>query len=436
MTATAPPRTPLGGRRALLVWGTGVAVYLTAVFHRTSLAVAGVAAAHRFGIGAATLALFSVVQLAVYAAMQIPVGVLLDRFGSRRMLLTGASLMVTGQLAFAVVPDVRLAIGARLLIGLGDSMTFISVLRVVALWFPPRRAPLMMQLTSMLGQLGSAASAIPIVVVLRDFGWTPTYLGAAGLGLLALGLVAAALRDGPAGSPVPSGAVGGSVRAAWSEPGTRLGLWTHFATLFPGNAFGMLWGYPFLVDGEGLRPATAALLVSLLTIGGLGGSPLIGHLCGRMPYRRSVLVLTVVASSVLVWSAVLLWPGPAPLWLLVLLVTVLAMNGPGSMIGFDYARTYNPGRRLGSASGIVNVGGFTATILLIIGVGVTLDAVAPATGGHYPLSAFRWAFALQYLLWTVGVVQVLRYRRATRRRLAERDPAALSPGVALLPAEA
>ncbi len=435
MTVAAPPRVPPGGRRALLVWGTGVAIYLTAVFHRSSLAVAGVAAAHRFGIGAATLALFSVAQLAVYAAMQVPVGMLLDRFGSRRMLLTGASLMVTGQLAFAVVPDVRLAIAARLLIGLGDAMTFISVLRVVALWFPPRRVPIVMQLTSMLGQLGSVVSAIPIVVVLRDFGWTPTYLGAAGLGLLGLGLVAATLRDSPAGSPVPAAAPGTPVRAAWSEPGTRLGMWTHFVTLFSGNVFGLLWGYPFLVDGEGLRPATAALLVSLLTIVGLGGSPLIGHLCGRMPYRRSVLVLVVVASSALVWSAALLWPGRAPLWLLVLLVTVLAINGPGSMIGFDYARTFNPGSRLGSASGIVNVGGFTASILLIIGVGAVLDALAPGAAGHYPLSAFRWAFGLQYLLWTVGVVQVLRYRRATRRRLAERGHDAPRPGVALAPAE-
>jgi MFS family permease len=432
------PGRGLPHRRALLVWGTGVAIYLTAVFHRSSLAVAGVAAAHRFGIGAATLALFSVVQLAVYAGMQIPVGVLLDRFGSRRMLLTGGSLMVAGQLAFALVPDVRLAIVARLLIGLGDAMTFISVLRVVARWFPPRRVPMVMQLTSMLGQLGSVASAIPIVLVLRDFGWAPTYLGAAGLGLLALGLVAAALRDGPAGAPVPS-AGGGSVRAAWAEPGTRLGMWTHFVTLFSGNVFGLLWGYPFLVDGEGLRPATAALLLTLLTLGMLGGSPLIGHLCGRIPYRRSVLVLVVVGSSALVWSAVLLWPGRAPVWLLVLLVLVLSVNGPGSMIGFDYARTFNPGARLGSASGIVNVGGFTASILLITGVGVVLDAAAPGAGGHYPLSAFRWAFGLQYLLWTVGVVQVLRHRRATRRRLAERDPeslAAMRRGVALLPAEA
>src|SRR5690348_12852797 len=94
-------------RRPLLVWGVGVFAYVVAVFHRSSLGVAGLAAAHRFGIGPSVLALFSVAQLAVYAMMQIPVGVLLDRFGTRRMLLAGAALMAAGQLTFALVADVR-----------------------------------------------------------------------------------------------------------------------------------------------------------------------------------------------------------------------------------------------------------------------------------------------------------------------------------------
>ena len=76
-----------------------VTAYLAAVFHRSSLGVTGVDATHRFGINASALAVFSVAQLAVYAAMQIPVGVLLDRYGSRRLLLAGGALMVAGQLA-------------------------------------------------------------------------------------------------------------------------------------------------------------------------------------------------------------------------------------------------------------------------------------------------------------------------------------------------
>lgn len=424
-TAVQPARTRAASaqretvsRKALLIWGAGVLGYVVAVFHRTSLGIAGVEAAHRFGIGASLLAMFSVAQLAVYAAMQIPVGILLDRYGSRRMLLTGATLMAAGQLAFALAPDIWLAIGARVLIGVGDAMTFISVLRLVAAWLPPRRNPIFVQLTGVLGQLGSVASAVPLAVLLRDAGWAPTYLCAAGLGLVAVGIVAAAVRERPNPYGVPAGTTRGSVRDAWREPGTRLGLWTHFATQFSGCVFGLLWGYPFLVQGEGLDPAEAAVLLSLLNIVVLVGGPVIGHLCGRLPYRRSRLVLGIVGCSASVWTVVLLWPGPAPRWLLVTLVVVLAAGGPASMIGFDYARTFNPTSRVGSASGIVNVGGFTASILLILAIGVVLDALTPAGAGAPPLSAFRWAFALQYLLWTVGLAQVLRYRSKVRRRAA------------------
>jgi MFS family permease len=126
-------------RKTLLMWSVGLVAYVAAVFHRASLGVAGVEASQRFGVGASLLALLSVAQLAVYAAMQIPAGVLLDRLGSRRLLTAGAIIMGGGQLLFGLATDVRLAIAARILIGLGDALTFISVIRVVATWFPPRR---------------------------------------------------------------------------------------------------------------------------------------------------------------------------------------------------------------------------------------------------------------------------------------------------------
>jgi hypothetical protein len=203
------------------------------------------------------------------------------------------------------------------------------------------------------------------------------------------------------------------VRDAWREPGTRLGLWTHFATQFSGCVFGLLWGYPFLVQGEGLDPAEAAVLLSLLNVVVLVGGPAVGHLCGRLPYRRSRLVLGIVGCSATGWTTVLLWPGPAPRWLLVTLVVVLAVNGPGSMIGFDYARTFNPRSRQGAAVGIVNVGGFVASLLVAWAIGVVLGRA----GGYTP-EAFRIAWTVQYVVWAFAVVAVLGSRRLARRKLA------------------
>jgi MFS family permease len=414
-------KTWLSGRRPLLIWGVGVVAYVVAVFHRSSLGVAGIAAGHRFGVSTSVLALFSVAQLAVYALMQIPAGVLLDRFGSRALLVAGGLLMAGGQLGFALVTDVRWAIGARMLIGVGDALTFISVLRLVAMWLPPRRNPVFVQLTGVLGQLGALASAVPLVVLLSGVGWRATFLGAAVLGVGVAALVAGTLKDSPGQpmrAPLPGSEIAKGLKASWAHPGTRLGLWSHFVTQFSGSVFALLWGYPFLTQGEGLSPANAALLLSALTVVGIGSGPVVGHFCGRLPYHRSTLVLAIVAASAAAWGVVLAWPGRAPVWLLAGLVVVLAVNGPGSMIGFDYARTFNPASRIGGATGIVNVGGFTASIVMIIAIGVVLDALTPARAAHPNLAAFRWAFSLQYVLWLVGAVQVVRYRIVARRRTA------------------
>ncbi|MGI5242803.1 MFS transporter [Dactylosporangium sp. CA-139066] len=408
--------------RRYLIWSVGLLAYVVAVFHRSSLGVAGVAAAERLGVGTALLSMLSVAQLAVYAGMQIPVGVLLDRLGSRRLLAAGGVLMLAGQLIFAFAGDIGTAIAARVLIGVGDAMTFISVLRIVALWFPPRRNPLMVQLTGMVGQLGALASAVPLVLLLRHAGWTATFLGAAGLGAAAVVLVLTSIRDRPASeTPEKSETRELGLKNSWAHPGTRLGLWTHFVTQFSGSVFALLWGYPFLTQGEGLAPDTAALLLSVLTIGALVMGPVIGHFCGRLPYHRSTLVLAIVGASAAAWTLVLLWPGRAPLWLLAGLVVVLTVNGPGSMIGFDYARSFNPADRIGGATGIVNVGGFVASILLIVAVGVLLDLQTAPGADHPSLGAFRWAFAVQYILWGVGAAQVYRYRRTTRRRVAAEE---------------
>jgi len=392
------------------VWGLGVLAYTVAVFQRASLGVAGLDAQERFGTSAAVLSLFGVLQLGVYAALQVPVGVLLDRVGPRRMLVAGGLLMAAGQLALALAGGVPAGLAARVLVGAGDAMTFISVLRLVPAWFAARRAPVVTQLTGLIGQGGQVVAAFPLVAGLHAAGWTPTFAVAAAVGVLVALLVAATLRDAPPGVRMVRPAAEPGTRrealtAAWREPGTRLGLWTHFVAQFSGMVFGLFWGYPFLVQGQGLSPATASALLTVLVVTGMVDGPVVGWLAGRWPLRRSAVVLGLVAASAATWAVVLAWPGRAPLPLLVLLVVVLASNGPGSMVGFDFARTENPPARLGSASGIVNVGGFVASLSTILAVGVLLDL----TG------SWRVAMAVQFAVWAVGLAGLLGTRRVLRR---------------------
>jgi MFS family permease len=411
------------GARAWAVWGVALAAYIVAVLHRTSLGVAGLDATERFGIGASALASFAVLQLLVYAGLQVPVGVLLDRFGSLRLIVTGALLMAGGQALMAVADGVTGAVGARVLVGAGDAMTFISVLRLVPQWFPSKRVPVVTQLTGLTGQLGQVLSAVPLALVLAGPGWTPAFLGAAGAGVFVAILAAVALHDAPdrrinSGEAATARRLGADLVTAWRHPGTRLGLWSHFTSQFPGTVFAIIWGYPFLIAGEGLPRATASVLLTVFVLAGIVAGPVIGVLVQRHPLRRSWLVLGVIGANALGWAAVLAWPGRAPLPLLVVLVLALSLGGPGSMIGFEFARTFNPPNRLGTATGIVNVGGFVASLVSILLIGVILDL---RTGGtaDYDLADFKVALSVQYAVGLVGVIGILRTRRLARRRLAD-----------------
>jgi MFS family permease len=404
------------------VWGVALAAYVVAVLHRTSLGVAGLDATERFGIGASALASFAVLQLLVYAGLQVPVGLLLDRLGSLRLIVTGALLMAGGQAMLAFADGVSGAVVARVLVGAGDAMTFISVLRLVPQWFPSRRVPVVTQLTGLVGQLGQVLSAVPLAALLAGPGWTTGFLSAAAAGVFVAILAAVALHDTPerrinTGEAATARRLGSDLVSAWKHPGTRLGLWTHFTSQFPGTVFAIIWGYPFLIAGEGMSRGVASALLTLFVLSGMIAGPLIGVLVQRHPLRRSWLVLGVIAANATGWAAVIAWPGRAPLPLLVFLVLALSLGGPGSMIGFEFARTFNPPNRLGTATGIVNVGGFVASLITILLIGVVLDV---RTGGtaDYDLVDFKWALTVQYAVGLVGLVGILRTRRLARRRLA------------------
>jgi len=408
------PGDPPGGLRAVGVWGTGVSVYFVAVIFRTSLGVAGLDAADRFHVGASALSTFSILQLLVYAGMQIPVGLLVDRLGTKKVLAMGGVLFTAGQLGFALSTSYGAALASRALLGCGDAMTFISVLRLGTRWFPARRGPVVAQLAGLVGMAGNLVSTLVLARLLHGVGWTKAFGGSALAGVVVLVLLFLFLKDHPEGhEPAPSPHQGSAyvrrqIVASWKEPGTRLGMWVHFTTQFPAMVFLLLWGLPFLVEGQGLSRGTASDLLTLVVLSNMAVGLVYGQIIARHHSARVPLALGTIGATAVVWAATLLYPGAhAPMWLLVVLCMVLGACGPASMIGFDFARPANPPERQGTAAGITNMGGFIASMTTLLAIGVLLDA----TGDDYSV-AFSAVFALQAL----GLSQILRLRgRATRR---------------------
>jgi len=366
------------------------------------------------------------------------VGVWLDRYGARPIITIGMILMAVGQLVMALSPNVGIAIAARMLLGAGDAAVFPSVLRLIATWFPAQRAPVMVQTTGILGQLGQLVAIIPLAALLHATSWSIAFGSVAGLGALFAVLVFAVVRNHPpdreadvsvdtdTGSiRVVTSAIDTRVgiRAAWSHPGTRLAFWSHFTTPFAGTAFIMLWGIPFLTAGEGRTQAEATAITTVLVLSGIAIGPVMGMLSSRMPHRRShALVLPTVAVQLIAWLVVIAWPGPAPLWLLFVLVIALATGGPASMIAFDHARTHNPSHRLSTATGITNSGGFLAGLIAIFLIGLALDLQGAGTPATFTLDAFRIAFLTQVPLWLIGAFFIVLERKRTRIRLGLDQP--------------
>lgn len=416
-----PPLSPVAARvtrRTWLIWLSASVVYLLAVFHRTSFGVAGLEAADRFGVGAAALGTFTVLQVAVYAVMQIPTGVLVDRFGPRRTLTAALLFLGAGQILLAVAQAYWLGLLARGVLGIGDALTFISVLRLAANHFPARRYTLVAALTGALGFVGNLAATVPLTLLLAGPGWLPTFL-AAGLATVSYVLVVQfGVRDAPEGvapvhvSRVPVREIGRQVAQAWRVPGTRLGFWTHFTTAFGPGVFGLMWGMPFLVRGQGYPATTASGLLMVLVVGAMFG-PAIGAFIGRRPDLRMPLALGYLTAATLAWGLLLSWPGRVPIVLLICGFAVISLGAPVSMIAFALARDYNPLPRVGTATGVVNVGGFAATAVTMFLVGALLEL----TGGDFRLALLAVVAVLVLGSWRIAVW----YRRTRAAVLDAQD---------------
>ncbi len=388
---------------------------MLAVFHRTSLGVAGPQASARFGLSAAQLGSFVMLQLGIYAAMQIPTGILVDKFGPRRMLLTATTVMGAAQVMFALVDSYPLALTARGLLGCGDAMTYISVLRLVAGWFPARRYAVLTAYTGLLGTLGNLVATLPLTALLSSFGWTATFAVAGGLSLAYALLLLRPATIAPfreAGEQSSAGPVAGhrvwaEVKSAWRMPAGRLGFWVHLTTMSGPVVFGVLWGFPYLTQGLRYSQSTASELLMLMVLIGLVANLAIGEILSRRPVVRTPMAVLVITACLIGWLVLIGWPGgQPPIAVVIAVVAIFAIGGPASTVAFMLARDYSPRYRISTATGMVNVGGFCGSVVGVFLVGQILDIVDPGATVR-SLAAFRWAFAALALLTAFGLMRVL-----------------------------
>lgn len=423
---TAPPigeqgDRPRSSKVAWLVWGVGALCYCAALFHRASLGVAAPEALQRFDTGPAVLALFSALQLGVYLVLQVPSGLLADRLGPRKVITGGMVAMAVGSAVFALTGSIVGGIAGRMLIGFGDAFMFTNVLRLAALWFPPHKYGKVVALTGLAGGLGQVVSTLPLGLSLHNLGWVPTFLGAAALTAALTLLAALAIRDQPdhaqpkharpaQDTPEPRERVVHTLRHVIAQRGTRHSFWVHFVLMAQFLAVTTLWGGPWLTKSQGHGQAEVGSLLMLSVLGFIVGSWFAGQYISGRPQRRDRFTLGLSTAVVLVWAVLVVCPGTLPMPLLVMALVLIGAGGGGAMLAFDGARMANAAHRSGTASGVVNMGGFSAAVLIQLLVGAVLQAVSDLPAAQ----AYRWAFTPVLVLMAAGTLaQWLRRPKAS-----------------------
>ncbi|WP_253865920.1 MFS transporter [Prauserella halophila] len=414
------------------MWALGALCYLTAMFHRMSLSVAGLTAQERFDIDATGLAAFSVVQLTLYALLQVPVGIGNDRYGPRVLLVGGTALMAAGSVVFALATAYPAAMAGRALIGAGDACLFVSVLRITRNWFPGHRYAFVAALTGMIGGLGQIIATSPLAALLDAQGWTNAFLVASVVTVVVLAVTAAALRespqqrdgaaecdgaadrDGVVAEPAervraePAERLRDTLRLTWRSPGVRHALVTHFVLMGSFVSFTAVLGQPYLVAAHGLSGGAAAGLVTVVVLGFVGSSTGAGQLASRRPQVRGRLVLGAGTLVVCGGAALVVLPAGATVATLLPALVALGVGGGVSMLAFDLARSASPAHRAGVASGLANMGGFTFAVVSQLGAGLAIDGLLAA--GVAPAGAHRYAFGIPLVLAMAGLAGMVRLR--------------------------
>jgi nitrate/nitrite transporter NarK len=428
MSAGTDTRLPPPLRLAFLVWGLGAALYLVGFFQRVAPAVITRELSAEFALTAASLGNLAAVYYYSYVAIQIPTGIVVDRWGPRRVIALGAAIAAVGTLLFAVSQSYTLVALGRLLIGASVGVAFVAMLKLSTHWFHPSRFAAVAGLALAAGVIGAVSAGAPLRLAVDSFGWR-TVIGAAGV-FTALLAVAAwfIVRDDPAergyASYMPHAHSGahrhsllGGIRTVLRSRNVWLIFVVNGGTSGPPLTFAGLWGVPFLTTHYGLTTAQAGGIASLLLVAWACGGPFVGILSDRLHSRKPLYVAGTVVAA-LGWCAVFLVRG-MPLPLLVGVLVTIGVASSVVMIGFAYAKESAPAALAGSTGGVINMGNMLGGMIMQPAVGWVLDRYwdgALAAGARvYSFEAFRAGFSLM-LAWSVVAVILALFTRETRCR--------------------
>ncbi len=416
MSTAATGAEGAAGGRAWAAWLLASVFFFYAFAQRVAPSVMVEDLMRDFAVGAAILGNLSAAYFYAYAALQVPIGLMVDRLGPRRLMTGGAAVAGIGSLVFALSESVPGAYAGRLLVGAGAAFSWVGALTVAVQWFRPQRFAVLGGGTQAFGMAGAVFGQAPIGLVVGAYGWRGAALALAVSGLALAAALWLVARD----KPVPAHGHGGmaaSLRVVMANRQTWLSSVFGMAMVAPVVSFGGLWAVPYLTQTQAMSRAEAASLTSLLFIGWGVGAPLLGGLSDRLGRRRPPMALGAAAAALSLLAVPLVAHSPV---LFGALMLVIGFAASPMVVGVALARESNPPAVSGTVLGLVNtfVVGSGALFQPLIGYCLDLQWEGRMAEGARVYSADAYHLALSVLPATaaIGATAAILSRDAGRPR--------------------
>jgi len=362
--AMTQPNDAVGNRQtgssgaAWAAWFLGSLFYCYGYFHRVAPSVLTDDLMREFSASGAILGNLTAFYFYAYAGCQIPIGLMIDRFGPRRMLTAAALLCGAGSLLFGLAQGTGMAYLGRAFVGAGAGVAWLGTLQTAGLLFPARRFALLSGMTLMMGMIGAIGAQAPLAVLVEAVGWRAS-LVASGVASAALAALIWLTVRGAAARGAQHHVSGGlaSLLSGLRQAAVRPQTW--FCGIYgaglggPLLAFAGLWGVPYMMQAYGLDRPGAAFCTTLLLIGWAIGAPLSGWLSDRMGSRR-VPMLVASSGGFATFALALYLPG-LPLIAVQALLLVHGIFAGAMILAFVTAREHNDRSVAATVMALVNI---------------------------------------------------------------------------------
>ncbi|MEM1579277.1 MAG: MFS transporter [Archaeoglobaceae archaeon] len=364
-------------------------IYFFVYFHRTSPAVMADDLMREFAISALAIGILSSAYFYPYAVLQIPVGILSDVKGAKKVVLFFTLVTLLGILIFVMSSNYEIAVFSRLLIGIGVAGVYIPTVKIMSQWFKESEFATAMGILFAIGNFGAILSAYPLALIIDLFGWRTSFTFVGILTAFLLILCFLLVKDAPAGFK------GERLKSKdFTLVFRKFSLWliAISSMLRYGVIMGFqgLWGGPFLIEVYGISKPNAGAILMLLGIGSIIGAPILGRISDLIAWRKNILILSGIG-FLFVWAPLVFVPLSLTVPVLSLISFLIGFFSSAGPVAYTIVKEQFPLRMTGFAISIVNVFPFIGAAIFQTIMGYLMDSVGKI-GGVYPVEAYQLSF--------------------------------------------